>query len=272
MLIIFKRTIYFLFSTVLLVPLVANGQEEVKGDSLLQNATLDSVIQYALMHQPFVQQSLLDQEIINKTIKGKLADWYPQINFSYSFQRNIDLQTSIIGGNPIKFGVDNTSNGQLSATQVIFNRDVLLANSTASEVRNQAEQVTARTKIDAVVNTTKAFYDVLATSQQVKVSQEMITRLQRSLKDAQSQYNSGLTDKTDYKRAMISLSNAKASLKSNQELLTYKIEYLKTLMGYPITGDLNIVYDTLQMEQELGLDTLQTADYTNRIEFKILTT
>ena len=97
MLIIFKRTIYFLFSTMLLVPLVANGQEEVKGDSLLQNATLDSVIQYTLLHQPFVQQSLLDQEIINKTIKGKLADWYPQINFSYSFQRNIDFQRLLRG-------------------------------------------------------------------------------------------------------------------------------------------------------------------------------
>ena len=238
MLRIFRRTIYYLFSTVLLLPLVANGQE-VKGDSLLQNATLDSVIQYTLLHQPFVQQSLLDQEIINKTIKGKLADWYPQINFSYSFQRNIDLQTSIIGGNPIKFGVDNTSNGQLSATQVIFNRDVLLAKSTASKVRNQSEQVTARTKIDAVVNTTKAFYDVLSTSQQIKVSEEVITRLQRSLKDAQSQYNSGLTDKTDYKRAMISLSNAKASLKSNQELLNYKIEYLTEGIPFQVHGQLS---------------------------------
>jgi len=268
---IFKRTIYFLFSAVLLFPFLANGQE-AKSDSLLQNATLDHVIQYALQHQPLVQQSLIDQEIVNKTIRGKLADWYPQINFAYNYQRNIDLQTSIIGGNPIRFGVNNTSYGQFNGTQVIFNRDVLLANSTASKVRIQSEQVTARNKIDAVVNTTKAFYDVLATSQQIKVSEEVITRLQRSLKDAQSQYNSGLTDKTDYKRAMISLSNAKASLKSNQELLTYKVEYLKTLMGYPVKGDLTIVYDTLQMEQEINLDTLQTADYTNRIEFRLLTT
>jgi len=267
----FKRVRFSVFIAILLLPALAKAQDTA-ADSLLQNATLDRVVQYAIVHQPQVQQSLIDQEIIDKTIKGKLADWYPQINFAYNYQRNIDLQTSIIGGNPIRFGVYNTSYAQVNGTQVIFNRDVLLANSTASKVRVQSEQVTARTKIDAVVNTTKAFYDVLATSQQIKVSEEIITRLQRSLKDAQSQYNAGLTDKTDYKRAMISLGNAVASLKSNRELLTYKIEYLKTLMGYPVKGDLQIVYDTLQMEKEIGFDTLQTADYNSRIEFRLLTT
>jgi len=196
-------------------------------DSPLQSATLDRVVQYALEHQPAVRQAKIDEDITSKVIKGKLADWYPQINFGYNYQHFMDLQSSVIGGNVIRFGVTNTSSAQFTATQTLFNRDVLLAGSTADKVRIQAQQNTSRSKIDVVVNVTKAFFDVLATSQQIKVSEESIVRLERSLKDAYSRYTTGIADKTDYKRATILLRNAQATLKTNRELFKYKQEYLK---------------------------------------------
>lgn len=250
-------------------PVAGNAQTSTQ-DSTLQSATLDAVVQYALNHQPAVQQAEIDEEITNKTIKNKLADWYPQLNFAYNYQRFIDLQSSVIGGNVIRFGVNNTSSAQFTATQTIFNRDVLLASSTASNVRIQAQQNTARSKIEVVVNVTKAFYDLLATSQQIKVNEESVARLQRSLQDAYNRYTSGVADKTDYKRATILLGNAQASLKGNTELLKFKKEYLKTLMGYPIDSDLPIVYDTLQMESEIAIDTLQQINFASHIDYKIL--
>ena len=246
--------------------------QEADQDSLLQDATLDKVVQYALVHQPAVQQALTDEEITNKVIKGKLADWYPQINFTYNYQHYTDLQSSVIGGNVIKFGVENTSSTQFTATQNLFNRDVLIASQTASKVRIYASQNTSRSKIDVVVNVTKAFYDILATSQQIKVSEESVVRLQRSLKDAYSRYTTGVADKTDYKRATIQLSNTEAALKSNTELLKFKMEYLKTLMGYPQDSDFTIQYDTLQMESDVALDTLQDINYTEHIDYQLLYT
>jgi len=268
-----NRMLYRLIILVLLLPMLAQAQETTpQPDSLLQDATLENVVQYALKHQPLVQQALIDEQITEKTIQGKLADWYPQVNFVYNYQRTFDRQTSIIGGTPVKFGVFNTSALQLNGTMNLFNRDVLLAASTASRVRQQARQNTQGTKIDVAVNVTKAFYDVLATSQQIKVGQEDVVRLQRSLKDAQSQYTAGVADKTDYKRATIALSNTQATLKTNQELLKYKVEYLKTLMGYPVSGELNILYDTMQMENEIVLDTLQSLEYSQHIDYKVLNT
>ena len=111
--------------------------QEAEQDSLLQNATLDKVVEYALVHQPAVQQALTDEEITNKVIKGKLADWYPQINFTYNYQHFTDLQSSVIGGNVIRFGVENTSSTQFTATQNLFNRDVLLA----SQYRFKGEDI-----------------------------------------------------------------------------------------------------------------------------------
>ncbi|HEY9044725.1 MAG TPA: TolC family protein [Ohtaekwangia sp.] len=255
----------------LVLPLISRAQkQDASSDSTLQVATLDKVVQYALTHQAAVQQAIIDQEITNKVIKGKLADWYPQVNFTYNYQRYFDLQSSVIGGNIIRFGVDNTSSGQINATQTIFNRDVLLASSTASKVRIQAEQNTAKSKIDVVVNVTKAFYDLLATTQQIKVNEESIVRLERSLKDSYSRYTSGVADKTDYKRATISLNNAKASLKTTQEQLLYKEEYLKLLMGYPVHSHLAVQYDSAQMEGEIPFDTLQQINFSQNIDYKLL--
>jgi outer membrane protein TolC len=106
----------------------------------------------------------------------------------------------------------------------------------------------------------------------VKVSTENITRIERSLQDAYNQYKAGVTDKTDYKRASIGLNNARALKKTNEEALSAKKEYLKSLMGYPDSLDLGIVYDSLQMEKEVFLDTTQAIDYTKRIEYRQLQT
>src|SRR6188474_3653548 len=144
MLFLLQKLRYAWIGLMLMTPILTQAQ--TKEDSVLQVATLDKVVEYALVHQPAVQQAAADEEIADKVIKGKLADWFPQINFAANYQRNIDLQTSVIGGNPIRFGVNNTSSLQFTGIQNIFNRDVLLAASSASKVRILASQNTSRSK------------------------------------------------------------------------------------------------------------------------------
>lgn len=262
---------YKLIILLFITPLFLQAQQPA-ADSLLQQATLDNVVAYAIKHQPLIQQSLIDEQVTESLIKSKLADWYPQLDFRYNLQHNFQLQQAIIGGNVIKFGVDNTSAAQFTVNQNIFNRDVLLASRTKSDALNSIKQITTSGKIDVATNVSKAFYDVLASMQQIKVADEGIVRLERSLKDATSRYNTGIADKTDYKRATIALNNTKAAKKSNEALLKAKLEYLKSLMGYPMGNELNIVYDSLQMEKEMMIDTLQLPDYSKRIEYQILAT
>lgn len=267
-----KARFFTLFLLFIIFFINLPGARAQSADSLLQEATLPNVVQYTLKRQPVVQQSLIDETITELQIKSRLADWYPQVNFNYLYQHNFQVQTSIIGGNPVRLGVNNTSAFQFSASQSVFNRDLLLANRTKGEVRRQARQQTEDTRIEVVVNVTKAFYDVLATQQQIKVSDENILRLEKSLKDARARYDAGVVDKTDYKRATIALNNARATRKNNEEALKAKTEYLKALMNYPASGMLAIVYDSVQLENEIFLDTLQAPDFTRRVEYRILQT
>lgn len=241
-------------------------------DSILKEPTLTNVIQYALKNQPAVQQSLIDEATTLLQVKSKLADWYPQVNFNYLYQHNFQVQTNIIGGNPVRLGVNNTSALQFSLSQTVFNRDVLLARQTKDIVLKQSKQQTDNTKIDLVVAVSKTFYDLLTTIQQIKVADQNIDLLQQSLKDAVAQYHAGIVDKTDYKRATIALNNAIATKKVNSEALLAKTDNLKALINYPRGAELNIVFDSSRLENEFALDTLQGVDYTRRIEYQILET
>jgi outer membrane protein TolC len=215
---------------------------------------------------------LIDEKIAEATIRTKLADWYPQLNLDAYYQYNIKQPTTYFNGNYVSTGTKDVSAIELGATQNIFNRDVLLASRSATDIRKAARQVTDSTRIGIIADVSKAFYDVLLTQKQVSVLDEDIVRLNRSLQDAYNQYKGGIVDKTDYKRATISLNNANAERKQQQDLLTAKYFNLRELMGYPDSASLQLQYDSAELEREITIDTTQEINYDNRIEFRLLQT
>ena len=261
----------FLFLVTIICCSVKGFTQSSQNDSL-PNATLPACIQYALAHQPHIQQSLLDEKIAKATIRTKLGDWFPQISLDAYYQHNIKLPTSFFNGAYIANGTSNISSIGLSGTQNIFNPDVLLAARTSGDIKKAYSQITDSTRIGIISGVSKAFYDVLLSQKQISVLDEDIVRLNRSLQDAYNQYQGGIVDKTDYKRATISLNNAKAQRKQQQDLLTAKYFYLRQLMGYPDTTQLQLQYDSTELAREIRFDTLQQVNYNNRIEYQLLQT
>ena len=241
-------------------------------DTLPSVATVEACVQFALKHYPLVQQAMLDEQITDRQIKSKLAEWYPQVGLNANYQNNFQLPAVAFNGAYVQSGTYNQSTVGLGLTQTLFNRDVLLASQTKRDVMTQIHQMTVTDKIDVTVNVSKAFYDVLLTNEDIKVLDDDIVRLERNLKDTYNQYQGGLVDKTDYKRATISLNNSKAQRKTNEETLKAKYSVLVQLMGYTGKDSLRLVYDSAAMEQQVTLDTTSVPDYNQRIEFQQLMT
>ncbi|GAB2797309.1 TolC family protein [Rhabdobacter roseus] len=256
-------------------------QSQTLSDTLSQPASLSECVAYALNHQPYVRQAQLDERIAERTIQSRLADWFPQVNLNYNFQHFLKLPVIILPdfANPtsgvrreVQTGVANTSTAAFSATQSIFNRDLLQAGQTAQAVRAQANLNTKRTKIDVTVDVSKAYYEVLLTQQQADIIESDIVRLERSLRDAYNQFQGGIVDKTDYKRATIALNNSKAQLKRAQEQLDARYASLKNLMGYPVQGTLVVLNDSTNLEAEAMLDTNLILHPESRVEYQLLQT
>ena len=100
------------------------AQQYPDKDSTITVATLPNIIQYALKHQPIIQQALLDQKIVDAQIRSRLGSLLPQLNLNYLYQHNFQVPTNIINGTPIPLGVGNTSALQFQVAQNIFSQNL----------------------------------------------------------------------------------------------------------------------------------------------------
>jgi outer membrane protein len=257
-------------------PLFAQSAAGIIADS----ADLNTCLAYAMNHQPLVQQLKINEEISRRDVGIALSDWLPQIDLSGSFQKYVKQPVTFFPdpSNPegpkreITTGVKNTSAIQLNVNQTIFNSDVLIAGTSAKYYRLRSRQTTNQSRIQLVVQVSKAYYDVLLSAAQMDFLQEDFSRQQKSMKDARSQYEAGVSDKIDYQRASISLNNIQAEMYGTREEIKAKYAYLKELMGYPADQPLKVSYDSIRMMKDAWIDTLNGVNYQNRIEYQLLLT
>jgi outer membrane protein len=232
------------------------------------NATLDDLIDYALRNKIELKQAQLDKEIGEKEIASALSGWLPQINATGSYAHTIQIPSVNIGGNDVKMGQKNNSALTFQAEQSIISPQLFQASRASKYVREKNDLNVESTKINTIVDVSKAYYDILTSEEQIKIISENISRLERQLTEATSRYEVGLVDKTDHKRAQISLNNAKASLKSAIENRKFKYDFLKSILNIPTQENVSLSFANQSMESNILLDTAELLQVANRVEFK----
>ncbi len=253
---------------------------QVQPDFFNDSVSIRECISYALKHQPVIKQLRIDEEIADQSIKASLSDWFPQVRSSAGYQHYLKQPVSVFPNfsDPqapkieVTTGVKNYSSIQFSASQNLFNNQLILAGRTAKYYRQQVKQSTEQKTIQLVVSISKAFYDVLLTSQMLNIIKDDIDRLSVSLKDALAMYNNGLRDKIDYSRATLALNSARSQKISVTNAITDKLTNLKQMMGYPEEKPLILKSAFNDMKNDILIDTLQNIRYSDRIEYRLLQT
>lgn len=266
---IIMRGIFLFASFLMSSAFLAQGQEET---GLPKGASLQDCIDFALQNRGNVQQALIDEEIGERDIAIALSGWFPQISANAQYNRNIIIPTNVIGGQVIRMGQNHSAAGVLQADQQILNPQLIQASKAVGHIRQQNVQNTESALINTVVEVSKGYYDILTTEEQLKIIDENIARLDKQFADARARYDAGLADPTDYKRAQISLSNARVDRARNQEVRKYKYAYLKELIGLDTDEELYLSFDNAAMESEILLDTTTQLQYQNRVEYRQLET
>lgn len=238
--------------------------------SLSPTPSLQELLNYALSNSINITTATIGEEIGEKEISSALSEYFPQVMATGQLNHYLEIPTNIIGGNLIQMGQRNTSVVGAQANQAILNPGLMQASRVAKFIREGNRQTTENEKINTVVDVTKAYYDILTTEEQIKIIQENIARLKRQFDDAQVRYEVGLVDKTDYKRAQISLNNANADLKKTYEFRKFKYDYLKQLLALPFSQPIDLSDNEVDMERQVVMDTTQIPQIEQRIEYRQL--
>jgi multidrug efflux system outer membrane protein len=266
-------------------PVMPNATDAGKNGG--EYLTLKQCIEYAMIHQPALNKALINTDIARTSNSINLAAWLPQVNANgnvihYIQQSNSNISTGV-GTSGTTTGSTGTTTGsssnvntryvntfipELAVSQAILSPNLLYAAKSAPLLVKQANQVTDSTKIYLVAAVSKSFYNVLLTLQQINVLKEDTTRLGKNLRDTYHQYKGGIVDETDYLQATITLNNSVAQLKQANENIVPQYAALKQLMGYEPAKDFNVSIDTVQMMNDIQIDTTQQLQYEKRIEYQ----
>lgn len=237
---------------------------------LPDNATLQQCIDFALENRPNIKIATIDEAIGEKDIASSLSGWFPQLNLTSNYIHNIKIPSAIIGDQVIYMGKKNTSAVTFQADQQILNPQLMQAAKSAKLIRALNAKNTENSKINTVVEVSKAYYDILTSNEQLQIIQTNIQRNEKQFSDAKDRYSVGLVDQTDFKRAQIALSNSKADFKRTSELLKFKYAYLKELLGLKQDAAVSLALNENDLETQVLLENGENANAENRVEYKML--
>lgn len=265
--------------------------------------TLEECIKYAMENTVEVQNARVDEQISEARVKETIGIGLPQIDASVSLQHNQTLPRFFStyataqgfagqdeNGNPILdlpglepgdvvasrnfFQLPSSGSAGLSINQLLFNSSYLVGLKAASTYKDLAYKTTKQTKIDVIVNVTKAYYAVLVNNERISLFDNNIARVDSLLRNTIALNQNGFAEGIDVDRTRVTLNNLKAEKLQFQNLQALSLALLKFQMNYPAEKELIVEGNLadLSADEDLFEKYQENWNYKDRIEYQILET
>lgn len=236
-----------LFAVVFLFANVAAAQMETLSLSLkeAQQMAIDS---------SYAQRSArYDTEIRKKEVKEVLGTGLPQINGTAELQDMIQLPTQLIpaeffGGEvgefaEIKFGTKYNFAASITASQLIFDGTYLVgvrASKTVLELtRNQEKKSEMEIKLDVA----EAYYNVLLTAENLKILNQSMETVQKTLSDTRALFQNGLVEEQDVEQIQLNKNQIQINIDRTEQFHDISKRMLNFVIGLDLDTDVHLTDD-----------------------------
>jgi outer membrane protein len=254
------------------------------------NFSLQDCINYAYQHQDSVLNAGLDIKSAEYKVKETIGTGLPQINGSASFQDYLRPPTSVgpdfskgfnvpIDPNaplvPFPIGAVKYNNTySVTGSQLLFSGTFLVGLQAAKTYKELSQRSLTRSKIQANVSVTKAYYQVLVSNEQIKLLDANISQLKQQLDQTIQQNKQGFVEKIDVDRLTVQYNNLVTNRENTIRSLALNYQLLKFQMGMPIQEEIVLTdkLESVNLDHQLAQNTIDTTFYHNRVEYNLLET
>jgi outer membrane protein len=268
-----------------------------------QSFTLQQAIEYAIKNSPSVQGAQIDYESAIAQKKKITGIGLPQVSASAeyrSFERTlfsslIRNQTELLYNKMFKDAADkpslkdflNTINEQnaqssspiatvfgspftgtlgLTASQILFSSDYIVALQTAKTYLEFSKQGIAVSEMQLKANVSKSYYSVLVSKERLKLLEANISKLKKSRDDLIETNKQGFVEKIDVDRLSVAYSNLLSETEKVKRLIELGESSLKFVMTYDITQPIVLTDSIINIENAQPI-VYAKPDYTGRPEY-----
>jgi len=276
-----------LFFTACLITLAFSDYAQIAPPGgQVYNFTLADCISYTYQHQDSVMNAALDVTSAGYRVKEIIGQGLPQLSGVGQFQDYLKLPVTLVDAStfepnvpkgelvPFKFGLNYQSSLNLNLTQKIFDGNYLVGLQANKTYKALYQLNYSRSKIEANVNVTKAYYQVLVSNEQLKLLDANISQLKQQLDQTTAQNKQGFVEKIDVDRLTVQYNNLVTTKENTVRMLVLNYELLKFQMGMPIQNEIALKdkLEDIKLDKNVADLSADTSFYHNRIEFGLLET
>ena len=223
---------------------------------------------YALKHNRDIENAGLGIEAANKQLWEVAATGFPQIEFSASYTKMINIRTQLIPGEifggepgstiPVQFGKPHLANYGISVSQLIFNGSYFVGLSASKIYLQLAEENREKTEWEIKALVTNTYYLILVGEQTRDIIDKTLNNLKQTQLEIVALNKEGFNEESDVKQIQLSVNALENALSSINQQIEVSYKLLNYQMGLPLdqsvilTEDLELIIKQLDINSSLS--------------------
>lgn len=193
--------------------------------------TLDKALEIALSESLTLKVADMEIKKSEYAKKGTYSALFPQIDFSFNYQRSIKKQTMYMGDQSFQIGRNNTWTTGFSAAMPLVNVSLWKSLQITGMNVELAIEKAKSSKEDLIDQVQQAFYTALLAKDSYNVYKENYDNAVRNYEEVKSKYANDRTSKFEVIRSEVTMQNAETSVYDSQNSIILAEWKLKALLG-----------------------------------------
>ncbi len=250
-------------------------------DNTPKPLSLKECMNFALQTHTSIKKAQFDLGKSEQSIKEIFSYGLPQVSASGQFAYNLKLPTNYVpaqffGGKagdlaPLKFGTNINANLGAEVNQLLYSQTFTLGLKSSRKLAELSELVVSKTKEDVVYNVAKLYYAVKLTAWQKNILVSNLKQIESLIGITEKQFQNGFAKKIDVDRLKVTKINLETQLQNLDLQLETQQQYLKFSMQMPLEQPIILTDSVTENSYQLPTLDATKADFTNKMELKILT-
>ncbi|MEN6486077.1 MAG: TolC family protein [Syntrophobacteraceae bacterium] len=207
-----------------------------------QPLTEQNAVAFGLEHNRALMAAKKDVAAAGQKVKQSQADYYPKVDASYRFTHLSDQPVVGFGGGTFfPGGYTNTNRWEVQLTQPLFTG---FARSSQLKISRMDESIAKyrmeEARLDFVRDIRHAFWQTILGEKLLQVARENVNSLQVQRRNAEANYQQGLTARNDVLKAEVALSQAVQRERSTLKQVVMLRSRLNQVLGIDLQTTLTL--------------------------------
>lgn len=204
--------------------------------------TLEETIDYGLAHNPLLMAAGQDVSAAGKQVRQAQAEFFPKVDTGYSVRHFSNQPFVNFGDTEIPTSNTTLNRWEIDLSQPLFTGFALTSRLRISRLEQEVTKYRLEeTRLNVIRDIRRTFFQELLGEKLVEVARDNVKSLEVYGRNAQAQFQQGLTAENDVLKADVALAQARQQERTTEKQLVIVRSRLNQLLGLDLDTPVDIV-------------------------------